>query len=144
VCLKALAQTTFDKRCLVLPSQSVPSTVDVVVVGAGLLGMLTAQRCTSAGFSVAVLEQRPVIGGIWSMYANSTSQVNSSEGGYCIKDLLQEEEDGSHDNRDHSTAAEVLKDLAKLGDQLKQHIFTSVKVMKILGEQGSYTVLFEN
>ena len=30
------------------------------------------------------------------------------------------------------------------GDQLKQHIFTSVKVMKILGEQGSYTVLFEN
>lgn len=142
---QALAETNFDKRCLVFPkSTAVPSAVDVVVVGAGLLGMLTAQRCTSAGFSVAVLEQRPLVGGIWSMYANSTSQVNSSEGGYCIKDILGEDDDESHDNRDHSTAAEVLKDLAKLGDRLKQHIFTSVKVVKILGEQGNYTVLFED
>lgn len=88
----ALSQTSFDKRCLVLPRSKVPPVVDVVVVGAGLLGMLTAHRCTSAGFSVAVLEQRPVIGGIWSMYANSTSQVNSSEGGYCIKDILGEDQ----------------------------------------------------
>ena len=92
---QALAETNFDKRCLVFPkSTAVPSAVDVVVVGAGLLGMLTAQRCTSAGFSVAVLEQRPLVGGIWSMYANSTSQVNSSEGGYCIKDILGEDGDG--------------------------------------------------
>ena len=89
----ALSQTSFDKRGLVFPRRPVvPGVVDVVVVGAGLLGMLTAHRCTSAGFSVAVLEQRPVIGGIWSMYANSTSQVNSSEGGYCIKDILGEDQ----------------------------------------------------
>ena len=55
------------------------------------------------------------------------------------------EEDGkAGDNRDHSTAAEVLKDLAKLGDRLKEHIFTSVKVMKVLGEGGNYTVLFDD
>eukprot|EP00434_Breviolum_minutum_P038188 symbB.v1.2.033867.t1/scaffold4270.1/size42129/3 len=140
----ALSQTSFDKRCLVLPRSKVPPVVDVVVVGAGLLGMLTAHRCTSAGFSVAVLEQRPVIAGIWSMYANSTSQVNSSEGGYCIKDILGEDGETEFDNRDHSTAAEILKDLAKLGDCLQQHIFTSVKVMKILGEGGNYTVLFQD
>ena len=56
------------------------------------------------------------------------------------------EEDGKaeSDNRDHSTAAEVLKDMAKLGDRLKQHIFTSVKVVKVLGEGGNYTVLFDD
>lgn len=88
---EAMAQTSFDRRSLVIPRSNVPAAVDVVVIGAGLLGMLTAHRCTSAGFSVAVLEQRPVVGGIWSMYANGTSQVNSSEGGYCIKDLLGED-----------------------------------------------------
>jgi len=141
---EAMAQTSFDRRSLVIPRSNVPAAVDVVVIGAGLLGMLTAHRCTSAGFSVAVLEQRPVVGGIWSMYANGTSQVNSSEGGYCIKDLLGEEDGKAGDNRDHSTAAEVLKDLAKLGDRLKEHIFTSVKVMKVLGEGGNYTVLFDD
>ena len=142
----ALQQTGFDKRCLVLPRVAAPpASADVVVVGAGLLGMLTAHRCRSAGFSVAVLEQRALVGGIWSMYANSTSQVNSSEGGYCIKELLGEEDGkAAWDNRDHSTAAEVLKDFAKLGDRLKEQIFTSVRVVKILGENGRYTVLFED
>ncbi|CAE7231115.1 PKS40 [Symbiodinium sp. CCMP2592] len=144
--VRGLQQTGFDKRSLVLPRRSQPPvSADVVVVGAGLLGMLTAHRCSAAGFSVAVLEQRTLVGGIWSMYANSTSQVNSSEGGYCIKELLGEEDGKAPwDNRDHSTAAEVLKDFAKLGDRLKDHIFTSVRVVKILGEHGNYTVLFED
>ena len=38
----------------------------------------------------------------------------------------------------------MLKDLAKFGDRLKEHIFTSVKVMKVLGEAGNYTVLFDD
>ena len=143
---EALGRTGFDKRSLVLPRLgSPPASVDVVVVGAGLLGMLTAHRCRSAGFSVAVLEQRALVGGIWSMYANATSQVNSSEGGYCIKELIGEDDGkAAWDNRDHSTAAEVLTDFAKLGDKLKDHIFTSVKVVKVLGERGNYTVLFED
>jgi len=141
----ALKQTDFDKRCLVLPrSGCVPSKVDVVVVGAGLLGMVTARRCVDAGFSVAVLEQRPLVGGIWSMYANSTSQVNSSEGGYCIKEFVGEEDGKYGDNRDHSTAAEILKDFAKLGDSLKEHIFSSVRVVKVLGKEGDYNVVFED
>ncbi|OLP75318.1 Phthiocerol synthesis polyketide synthase type I PpsC, partial [Symbiodinium microadriaticum] len=145
--VRGLQQTGFDKRrSLVLPRSSPPASADVVVgLRSGLLGMLTAHRCSAAGFSVAVLEQRTLVGGIWSMYANSTSQVNSSEGGYCIKELLGEEDGKAPwDNRDHSTAAEVLKDFAKLGDRLKDHIFTSVRVVKILGEHGNYTVLFED
>ena len=143
---QALQQSGFDKRSLVLPRVAAPpASADVVIVGAGLLGMLAAHRCRAAGFNVAVLEQRTLVGGIWSMYANSTSQVNSSEGGYCIKELLGEEDGKAPwDNRDHSTAAEVLKDFAKLGDRLKEHIFTSVRVVKVLGENGRYTVLFED
>jgi 5-methyltetrahydropteroyltriglutamate--homocysteine methyltransferase len=140
-----LAQTSFDKRCLVLPRFSTPpAKADVVIVGAGLLGMVTARRCLDAGFTVAVLEQRPLVGGIWSMYANATSQVNSSEGGYCIKEFIGEEDGKEGDNRDHSTAAEVLKDFAKLGDSLKENIFTSVKVVKVMGKEGDYQVFFQD
>lgn len=139
------AETVFDKRSLV-PARvgTPPAKADVVVVGSGLLGMVTARRCLDAGFTVAVLEQRPVIGGIWSMYANSFSQVNSSEGGYCMKEFIGEEGGKNGDNRDHSTAAEVLKDFAKLGDSLRGHIYTSVKVVKIMGTNGDYTVLFQD
>merc|ERR1719171_1593618 len=104
----------FDKRRLV-PGRNpapLPETVDVVVVGAGLLGLVTAARLQAAGRSCVVLEKRAVVGGIWSMYANSTSQVNSSEGAYCFKELLGE--DLSAANRDHSPASEVLTDLHKL------------------------------
>merc|ERR1712139_273838 len=77
------------------------------------------------------------------MYANSHSQVNSSEGGYCIKEFL-----GGHgdltDNRDHSTAAEVLRDFAKLGEGLKEHIYTNVKVVNIHGAKGDYAITFED
>merc|ERR1712157_381184 len=111
-----MKKNTFDKRCLVLPrSGSPPGKVDVLVVGAGLLGMVTARRCLDAGFSVAILEQRPIIGGIWSMYANSHSQVNSSEGGYSLKDVLGEV--GA--NRDHSTAREMVTDIAKLAKEVE-------------------------
>jgi len=141
----ARPDTGFDKRQLVIvQSKSPPRKVDVIVVGAGLLGMVTAKRCVDAGFSIAVLEQRPMVGGIWSMYANGTSQVNSSEGGYCLKDIIGKEASHLSDNRDHSTAAEVLTDLAKLGEVLQPHIYTGVKVLKILGKDGDYSLLFEN
>jgi len=140
-----LAKTHFDKRCLVLPRCGAPpAAVDVVIVGAGLLGLVTAHRCLEAGFTVAVLEQRPLVGGIWSMYANGTSQVNSSEGGYCFKEFIGDAGGKFGDNRDHSTAAEILRDMAKLGDSLKEHIFTCVKVMKVLGKAGEYTVAFQD
>lgn len=78
------------------------------------------------------------------MYANGTSQVNSSEGGYCLKDIIGKDADQMRDNRDHSTAAEVLTDLQKLGEVLEPHIYTGVKVLKILGKDGDYSILFED
>jgi len=139
-----LANTGFDKRALLhgRNAKPLPEEVDVVVIGAGLLGLMAAARLKKNGHKVAVLEQRSIVGGIWSMYANSTSQVNSSEGGYNIKDLLPE---GSPrkaaDNRDHSTAAEILKDIAALGDSLADVIYTRVSVAKVLGTNGDYTTV---
>ena len=111
-----LAGTSFDKRALALPrnEKPLPASVDVVVVGGGLLDMVQAARLREAGHSVAVLEQRALVGGIWSMYANSTSQVNSSEGGYCLKEVLGRRGEA---NRDHSTAAEVVRDLHEVGER---------------------------
>jgi len=76
------------------------------------------------------------------MHANSTSQVNSSEGGYCLKEFLPESSPRKHaHNRDHSTAAEVLLDLAELGRSLKEYIYTQVQVAQILGTNGDYNVV---
>ena len=113
-----LANTGFDKRALLhgRNAKPLPEEVDVVVIGAGLLGLMAAARLKKNGHKVAVLEQRSIVGGIWSMYANSTSQVNSSEGGYCLKEFLPESSPRKHaHNRDHSTAAEVLRDLEHEG-----------------------------
>ena len=104
--------------------------------------MVQAKRLVDAGLSVAVLEQRALVGGIWSMYANSTSQVNSSEGGYCMKEFLPDDSPRRHaHNRDHSTAAEVLKDLAELGASLEPVIYTQVQVVRVLGSNGDYSVV---
>jgi len=76
------------------------------------------------------------------MHANSTSQVNSSEGGYCLKEFLPESSPRKHQhNRDHSTAAEVLQDLAALGDHLQDVIHTQVQVVQVIGTNGDYHIV---
>ena len=125
-----------------------PADVDVIVVGAGVLGLLAAAKLVTRGYSVAVLDQRNVVGGIWSMYANSASQVNSSEGGYCIKDVIVELASAVGDeetaettrkapaNRDHSTASEVLRDIRTLAHLLGDRVRCGVSVRKIMPRGG--------
>ncbi|CAE8620161.1 unnamed protein product [Polarella glacialis] len=132
----------FDKRQL-MPSGSLlspatpPSEVDVVVVGAGMLGLYMAVTLTRRGFKVVVLEQRMIIGGIWSMYANSHSQVNSSEGGYSLKDILGE----SGANRDHATAREMITDIGKLAKEVDASTCCGVKVVRIAKQGDGYMTI---
>ena len=136
--------TGFDRRTLALGAnpKPLPDATRVVVIGGGLLGMVAAHRLLARGHEVVILEQRTLVGGIWSMHANSTSQVNSSEGGYCLKEFLPESSPRKHaHNRDHSTAAEVLRDLAELGQSLKDVIHTQVQVAQVLGSAGDYQVI---
>jgi cation diffusion facilitator CzcD-associated flavoprotein CzcO len=139
-----LANTSFDRRTLALGTntEALPTEAEVVVIGGGLLGMVAAQRLLKNGRKVVILEQRSLVGGIWSMHANSTSQVNSSEGGYCLKEFLPEDSPRKHQhNRDHSTAAEVLADLAEFGASLKEHIHLQTQVVQVLGTDGDYHVV---
>lgn len=132
----------FDKRVLVprnmrlAPPKPVTET-DVVIIGAGLLGLHAAVQLQRRGFGVAVMEQRALVGGIWSMYANSHSQVNSSEGGYSLKDVLGEP--GA--NRDHSTAREMITDIAKLAKEVEPSIHCGVKVVKVIKVGDGYSVV---
>jgi len=144
ICDLIKSRAVFDKRGMVgaarplLPSPQ-PEAFDVVVVGSGLLGMYAAAKIAEAGMTVTVLERRNVTGGIWSMYANSTSQVNTSEGAYCIKELLSE--DVSAANRDHSSAAEILTDLQQLAERLGDRIRLGASVTNVAKQQdGGYIV----
>mmetsp|Transcript_11574 Transcript_11574/g.19735 ORF Transcript_11574/g.19735 Transcript_11574/m.19735 type:complete len:538 (+) Transcript_11574:1-1614(+) len=139
-----LGGTGFDRRalCPAVNPNPLPDKSEVVVIGGGLLGMVAATRLRAKGHSVVILEQRSLIGGIWSMHANSTSQVNSSEGGYCLKEFLPDTSPRKHaHNRDHSTAAEVLADLSELGASLRDIIHTQVRVEQVLGTNGDYHVV---
>jgi len=149
----------FDKR--ILSSLGAPlkieagnkrETCDVVVVGAGVLGLYAATRMAQSGKSVLVLEKRNVVGGIWTYYSNSTSQVNSSEGAYSFKDVLGEDSA----LRDHSSSSEVLTDIAKLAAGLGDKIILGAQVMRICknpyggyqiytkGEGGQFTTFESN
>merc|ERR1711972_730587 len=134
----------FDKRQLVPNSLlTAPPTpvaqADVVIVGGGMLGLLAAVQLQRRGFKPAVFEQRSLFGGIWSMYANSHSQVNSSEGGYSLKDVLGEV--GA--NRDHSTAREMVTDIAKLAKEVEPSIYCGVRVLRILKGVDGYNIVTE-
>jgi len=131
----------FDKRQLVprhnvLSSVKPPEEADVVIVGAGLVALYNAVKLQRQGYKVAVLEQRLVVGGIWSMYANSHSQVNSSEGGYSIKNLLGQE--GA--NRDHSTAREIITDILALAREVEDSIYCGVQVVRVVKMGNSYMI----
>jgi hypothetical protein len=67
----------YDKSRLALANQRpLPTQVDVVVVGAGITGLYAANRLREKGLSYCVVEKRDMIGGIWSRYANTTSQTS--------------------------------------------------------------------
>ena len=109
-----------------------PREVDVVIVGAGITGLYAADRLSKAGISTVVLEKREKVGGIWSMYANRTSQVNSSE---CAYRLIEKR---SRSNRDHSATWEILKDIAELSGRISNSFFLKTEVRGIEKTEKGY------
>ena len=47
-----------------------PIKVDVVVIGAGISGIVTAKCLTDAGLTVVVLERTGEVGGLWKFREN--------------------------------------------------------------------------
>jgi hypothetical protein len=79
-----------------------------------------------------VVDQRDIIGGIWSKYANRTSQVNTSEGGYRLI------EKDYRSNSDHSATREILEDIVQLARRASDNIYLNTKVDKIEKADGAY------
>jgi len=129
----------FDRNKLKFaPSNHLPEKVDVVVVGAGVTGLYAAQRLAQSNISYVVVEQEDVIGGIWSRYANATSQVNTSEGGYRLI------EKKFRSNRDHSTTREILEDIAQLAGKVSDHIHLNTKVDRLEKAGDTYRLKISN
>lgn len=109
-----------------------PPAVDVAIVGAGIVGLYAANRLRDKGLSVCIVEQRDLVGGIWSRYANTTSQVNTSEGAYRIIDHKV------RPNRDHSTTREILEDMAQLAGNVSDALFLNTQVEKVAKSGDGY------
>jgi hypothetical protein len=125
----------FDKRLLDNGNSGpFPDQVDIVIVGGGITGLYAARRLAEQGIAFCVVEEREIAGGIWTQYANATSQVNTSEGAYRLL------ERATRVNRDHSTTAEVLRDLHLIAEEISPHLYTRTRANRITGGAGQYRV----
>ena len=111
-----------------------PNYVDVVIVGAGITGLYAANKLLEENISFCVVDKRDVVGGIWSKYANTTSQVNTSEGAYRLIEKPQ------RSNRDHSMTREILEDIVQISKNVSDKIFLNTNVDRIQKEDDLYKV----
>jgi hypothetical protein len=125
----------FDYQKLKLESNKMlPDKVDVVIVGAGVTGIYAANKLLENKISFCIVDKKDIIGGIWSEYANSTSQVNTSEGAYRIIEKKM------RTNRDHSTTREILEDISQLSRNISDHLFLNTEVDRIDKLDNSYQI----
>jgi hypothetical protein len=133
----ACAKLRFDHGTLRIGSSvKPPQAVDVVIVGAGITGLYAANRLLQSGISFCILEKADRIGGIWSVYANATSRVNSSEGAYRLI------EHKTRTNRDHSATREILEDLVRLARNVPDQLFLQTEVVRIAKNENRYHVSY--
>lgn len=131
----AASQIKFDPADLKRGNDAdLPESVDVLVVGAGITGIYAAGRLLKYDISVCVVEKEEIVGGIWSSYANETSQVNTSEAGYRLV------EKPFRSNRDHSTTREILTDIAHLAKELTDVLYLNTRVDWIDKKNDGYHI----
>jgi len=129
----------FDHRKLKIPgNKPLPKQVDVAIIGAGVTGLYAANQLARNNISFCVIDKEDIIGGIWSKYANTTSQVNTSEGGY----RLVEQEFRS--NRDHSTTREILEDIAQIARNVSDKVFLKTNVDRLEKLDDAYRLKISN
>ena len=125
-----------DSQLSIGNAGSLPVRADVAIVGAGVTGLYAANRLMKRGISFCILEKRDKVGGIWSMYANATSRVNTSEGAYRLI------ENATRSNRDHSATREILEDVTQLSANVSDHLFLETEVLGIEKSENGYQIRY--
>ena len=134
---------SFDRNRLKLPDRFSGKDVfpkekyAITIVGAGTTGLHVASQMQEAGIDFVVLEKQEFVGGIWAMYANEKSQVNSSEAAYRLV-----EKDNT--NKDHSTKREILQDVLTIAENIGDRLFLNTTVSYVEKINGTYTIRLEN
>jgi hypothetical protein len=118
-------------------TSDMPETTDVFIVGAGVTGLYAAERLQKSNISFCVVDKRDKVGGIWSMFANETSRVNSSEASYRLT------EPKYRSNRDHSATRELLEDISYVSSKIADHIYLKVDVQKIEKSDFGYKITYQ-
>jgi hypothetical protein len=128
----------FDEQQLFVGnSGALPAKVDVAIIGAGITGIYAANRIVAAGLTTCVVEKRDRVGGIWSQFANTTSQVNSSE---CAYRLFEK---APRINSDHSATREILEDITSLSHDVADKLFLQTEVKSIEKTENGYRIAAE-
>lgn len=122
----AAEKFTFDRKNLMIENDTpIPEKVDVMIVGAGITGLLAADKFLDNNLTCCVAEKSEAIGGIWSQYANTVSQVNTSE---CAYRLIEPK---IRTNRDHSMTREILSDMVCLARKMSDRLYLNTEVIRI-------------
>ena len=129
----AACKFTFDYGRLKFENRSaMPAKVDVMIVGAGVVGLYAANYLKKHNISFCIADKRDMVGGIWSLYANCTSRVNTSEGAYRLIDNKK------RSNHDHSPTHEILEDVVELTEKVSDRLYLDTRVDWIDKTDGTY------
>ncbi|MGW0050630.1 flavin-containing monooxygenase [Nocardia cyriacigeorgica] len=96
--------------------QTGPTSVDVVVVGAGIAGLYALHKFRSQGLTVRVFEAADGVGGVWywNRYPGARCDVESVDYSYSFDDALQQEWNWSEK---YATQPEILAYLNHVADR---------------------------
>jgi len=108
----------------------IPAEVDILVVGCGINGIYQAmefKRMTKK--SILQVDRGEAIGGVWNVYGNDYSRVNTSEIGYRWW-----EKDGvwSRPNEDHTPKYDMMYDMYQMSLCNKGNIRFNINVEKVV------------
>ena len=112
------------------PSVTLPSQVDVAIVGAGLGGLYAIYKLRELGFTVHAIEAGDGVGGTWywNRYPGCRCDVESLEYSYSFSDELQQE---WHWPERYGTQPQILEYINHVADRfdLRPHITLNTRVV---------------
>lgn len=117
---------------------TIRSSVDVVVVGAGIAGLYALHKLRSEGLSVQVFEAADGVGGVWywNRYPGARCDVESVDYSYSFDPELQQEWDWSEK---YATGPEILAYLEHVADRfdLRRDIVFGTRVTDVVLDEDT-------